>query len=111
MELEALPMTASPNDKDGGAAYRRTIWGVKWHWKNRLDGARWHWLNVNCVPALFTTRKQAREHIEKHYGYLRTRPDLKAEPFGWKMPVAVRVTVSLSARLQTQEGRRPTVQP
>lgn len=44
---------------------------------------------------LFRTRSEAREWIEKEYGYLRTRPDLQAEPHGWKMPIPVRVVIGV----------------
>lgn len=48
-------------------------------------------------PLLFTTRSEARRYICERYGYIKTRPDLQAEPHGWKMPVPVRVAVELRA--------------
>jgi len=70
-------------------------WGILWRSENRLDGKRefvtWH----ECKPLLFRTRKEAREWIEQRYGYIRRSPDLQAEPHGWKMPKAVRVTVRI----------------
>ena len=41
------------------------------------------------------TRREAREWIKKHYGYISERPDLQIEPHGWKMPVPVKVRVVL----------------
>lgn len=65
-------------------------WAVEWRTKN----ARWFtWSGT--VPNLFWTRREAREHIAQVHGYLKTRPDLRAEPHGWRMPRAVRVAVTL----------------
>ena len=73
----------------------RTRWGALWRQNNQLDGGRTHIINGGCgLPVLFRTRREARLFIEDQYGYIRTRPDLRAEPHGWKMPVAVRVKVS-----------------
>ena len=44
-------------------------------------------------PVVFQTRREAREHIEKHYGYRRNRPDLKAAPHGWTVPMPVKIRV------------------
>lgn len=72
-------------------------WGVLWREESSLDGKREHLCFESLLPVLFVTRAQAREWANDRYGYIKTRPDLKAEPFGWKMPVPVRVTVSVSA--------------
>jgi hypothetical protein len=42
---------------------------------------------------LFSTRLEARYYINLKYGYLRDRPDLKQEPFGWMMPRAIKVRI------------------
>ena len=69
-------------------------WGARWRSENRLDGQREYLLSEgNGFPVLFRTRAKARLWIEYHYGYIRTRPDLCADPHGWRMPVAVRVEV------------------
>ena len=65
-------------------------WAVEWHSKNVLDGDR-RWIEG---VLLFHTRAACREQIEKQYGYMRIRPDLRAEPHGWFMPRAVRVVVN-----------------
>ena len=44
---------------------------------------------------VFATRAKARAWIQKNYGYIKSRPDLRSEPHGWKTPVAVRVTVNI----------------
>ena len=69
-------------------------WGGEWRQTNKVDGARRHLLfDENCLPVLFKTRLETRRYIERVYGYIRTRPDLRAEPHGWRMPVAVRVVI------------------
>ena len=83
-------------------------WAIKHRSNNRLDGDRSflqgrYFYGVPKVPEflegysrmVFKTRRQAREFITDHYGYIRRRPDLRAEPHGWKMPVPVKVTVYL----------------
>lgn len=69
-------------------------WGVEWYTKNSLDGERrdLQW-RTPCVPAVFLTRREAREWIKAEWGFLRGRKDLRAEPHGWRMPQAVRVEV------------------
>ena len=71
------------------------LWAGQWHTKNKLDGETKHILYENCLPMLFHTRREAREYINKKYGYIRTRPDLRAEPHGWRLPTAVKVKVEI----------------
>ena len=69
-------------------------WGVLWHSKNRLDGVREYLMcDRHCMPALFHTRREARKWINERCGYIRHRADLRGEPFGWRMPRPVRVSV------------------
>ena len=83
-------------------------WAIKWREKSALDGERETLLGryfpgLPLVPdhvagqtvMLFKTRALARVHIRKHYAYIRQRSDLRQEPHGWKMPVAVRVSVEV----------------
>jgi len=49
----------------------------------------------NLMPLLFLTRQEARDSIEGRFGYMRGRLDLKREPHHWRMPIAVKVRVSL----------------
>ena len=72
----------------------RILWGALWRSYNRLNGHTTHLLNHDYLPVLFRTRKEARDYIEGEYGYIKTRIDLRAEPHGWKMPIAVRVKVA-----------------
>jgi hypothetical protein len=50
------------------------------------------------LPKLFLTRKEARDWIETQFGYIRKRKDLQSEPFGWKVPIPVRVSVVVESR-------------
>jgi hypothetical protein len=69
-------------------------WGAEWRQRNRLDGeTRYLICRTDLMPALFRTRREARALIEREYGFIRHRPDLRAEPHGWRMPVAVRVEI------------------
>lgn len=73
-----------------------TAWAILMRSENSLDGKREYLQGTPYHPCrieLFDTRREARDHIEKHYGYWRNRPDLKAEPHGWKTPRAVRVKI------------------
>jgi hypothetical protein len=70
-------------------------WAVLWRSDNALDGRNRHIRWDMGRPLLFRTRSEAREFIEENFGYIRARPDLQAEPCGWKMPVPIRVRVIL----------------
>jgi hypothetical protein len=70
-------------------------WAVLWRSENKLDGKREHLLHKDCMPLLFRTRNAAREHIKLYYGNIKNRPDLRAEPHGWKMPAAVKVKIEV----------------
>ena len=70
-------------------------WAIQWYSRNRLDGETRHFMWGCGFPLLFRTREKAREYISDHYGYIRTRQDLRSEPHGWRLPRAVRVEVIL----------------
>jgi hypothetical protein len=68
------------------------LWAAQWHSKCRLDGeTKYLCYSSDCLPKLFRTRAACRAWIKAKYGYIAERPDLRAEPFGWKMPKPVRV--------------------
>lgn len=70
-------------------------WGLVWRSRNRLDGERTHIIIMDDLqPALFKTRAAARRYAKQRFGYIAERPDLQAEPHGWRMPRAVRITVA-----------------
>ena len=72
------------------------LWGILWRSENKLDGKteRLRYRSGNSGWLVFETRQKARDAIEEHWGYLRTRPDLRAEPHGWKMPKAVKIKIA-----------------
>lgn len=69
----------------------RAGWAVLWRSDNSRHGKREYLIGENGNLPTFGTRQKCREYISQKYGYLRSRPDLKAEPHGWKMPIPVRV--------------------
>ena len=81
-------------------------WAIRWEHDSRLDGRRAYLLGgarfarlpqfSGHTTMVFKTRQQAREFIRKEYGYIASRPDLRREPHGWKMPRPVKVTVTVA---------------
>jgi len=43
-------------------------------------------------PLLRHTRDEIRKYIERRYGYIKNRKDLRASPHFWRIPKPVRVT-------------------
>jgi hypothetical protein len=73
-----------------------THWGVQWYSKDRIDGESRYFLWDDGRPALFRTRQLARDWIRERYGDIATRRDLRVEPFGWRVPKALRVEVAIT---------------
>ena len=71
-------------------------WGALWRERDSQGRVAEYLLRENTLPVLFRTRREAREWIDTHYGYITRRPDLRAEPFRWRMPCPVRVTVNIA---------------
>ena len=84
-------------------------WAIKWRSNCHIDGRREHLMGrygcgIRAAPdhlagytkMAFKTRQSAREFITENYGYIRTRPDLRREPHGWKIPIPVRVIVTVT---------------
>lgn len=72
-------------------------WALLWMSENRRDGKRSHIIRgKDCLPALFRTRREARDFRDAKYGYIGARPDLQREPHGWKPPKVIRVTVEVA---------------
>ena len=70
-------------------------WALKWRSKNKLDGITEHIIFDKCQLKFFSTRKDARDFANERYGYIKTRKDLREEPFGWRVPRAVKVRITL----------------
>ena len=71
------------------------MWGIKWVSDSRLDGHTEYICGTLTGWEVFRTRAEARSFRNSHYGYIRDRPDLKAEPFGWKLPQVIKVIISI----------------
>lgn len=65
-----------------------SLWAAKWSQTNQLDGHREHLIlfdwRTGLPSRIFKTRSECRTWIEQEYGYIRERPDLRAEPHCWK---------------------------
>lgn len=70
-----------------------SIWAAQWHSNNMLGSDTKHLCYEDCFPKLFHTRQECRNYIKEKYGYIAERPDLQAEPHGWRMPQAIKVIV------------------
>lgn len=81
-------------------------WAAQWRSENRIDGRRRHLIGTigtepkqptdghgRAMTALFLTRAECREWIERNFGYIREREDLRSEPHGWSLPVPVKVEI------------------
>ncbi len=73
----------------------RTRWGIKWISDNRLEGHKEHFTGTPEGWEVFRTRSEARNFRDARYGYIKDRPDLKAEPHGWKLPKVVKVIMTI----------------
>lgn len=71
-----------------------TAWGILWRSRSQPE----HLVCRGSTPVLFPTRAQAGAWINRHYGYIRHRPDLRAAPHEWRMPRPVRVTIEIEDR-------------
>jgi hypothetical protein len=81
----------------------RRVWAAEWYSKNGVDGERRHLLGHEAidwqhhgVPATFKTHAICRRWIKQHSGYIADRPDLQAEPHGWRVPQPVRVEIKIT---------------
>lgn len=81
-------------------------WGILWRSENRLDGKTEYLIGEGfdrtrklspVRTLLFQTRKEARRFCDETLGYIKTRPDLRAEPHGWKTPKVVKVIITVRA--------------
>ncbi len=75
----------------------RTVWGVMWRSTHeQYLMTDWRGKHARHIPPkLFGTKREATEWIKEHYAEYATRRDLRAEPYGWRMPIPVRVTVEV----------------
>jgi hypothetical protein len=65
-------------------------WAIMWRSTSELNGDfMWN----GSTPYLFRTKREAKALIDEKWGYIKDRPDLRAEPHGWRLPVPVKVEV------------------
>ena len=72
---------------------KHKLWGILWREENKLDGENSHLIYSDGFPILFKTRKETRNYIKLHYGYIQKRIELRSEPHGWKMPIPIKVEI------------------
>jgi hypothetical protein len=74
-------------------------WGLLWYSRCALDGERSYIIRQRTasLPALFTTRREARDYANEHYGYIKQRIDLRQEPHGWRFPRPIRLRITAGA--------------
>lgn len=66
-------------------------WGILIRARNKLDGYTEHLMYENTKPVIFKTRREAQIFAKERFGYVKNRPDLKAEPHGWLPPKVLKV--------------------
>jgi hypothetical protein len=73
-------------------------WAILHRSANLLDGDR-SWLegapNGTTGTRLFATRREARAWCLEQHGWIKRRPDCRAEPHGMFMPRVVRVRIEI----------------
>ena len=79
----------------GGEVSDVLRWAPQWNEYTESAGRQRHIMWDKGMPLLFHTRRECRAWITRHYDFIRTRADLRAEPHGWRLPRAVRVNVSI----------------
>jgi hypothetical protein len=99
-------MSRHPTYRERVTSARIMGWAVLWRSENRLDGKVTRLMGSvrtkrpvefdGYRTMVFRTRQEAREYISREYGDIRSRQDLQSEPHGWKMPVAVKVVVTVA---------------
>ena len=68
-------------------------WGLLGRSKFKCTDVNEHLIQRDCVPILFRTRREAREYVQKYYGYIKHRKDSHNELHGWRLPKPVRVEI------------------
>lgn len=72
-----------------------TRWALQWRSENQLDGVRRYIMWDKGETLFFDTRKEAREHRDRNYGYIKKCRDLQEEPHGWQVPKVVKIEIIL----------------
>jgi hypothetical protein len=72
---------------------KNVFWSALWRSNNKLHGKQESLIYRNRIVVLFRTRQEARNFINKEYGYIKQDAILMAEPHGWKIPIPIRVII------------------
>ena len=73
-------------------------WGVLWRVNNKASGKILSIMYAETgTPVLFRTKRLAKEWIRQNHASVAHRTDLRAEPYGWRMPIPVRVSITFEA--------------
>ena len=69
-------------------------WAAVWFSRSKRHGTERYLLRgVEGNVLTFRTRALARKYIAGAYAYIARRSDLRGEPYGWRLPRAVRVRI------------------
>jgi len=73
-------------------------WGVLWRVNTKASGKILSIMYAETgTPVLFRTKRLAKEWIRQNHASVAQRKDLRAEPYGWRMPIPVRVNITADA--------------
>ena len=73
-------------------------WGVLWRVNNKASGEILSLIYAETgTPVLFKSKRLAKEWIRQNHASVAHRTDLRAEPYGWRMPIPVRVSITFEA--------------
>ena len=73
-------------------------WGVLWRVHTKAAGEILSIIYAETgTPVLFKSKRLAKEWIRQNHASVAQRKDLRAEPYGWRMPVPVRVSITFEA--------------
>jgi hypothetical protein len=67
-------------------------WCILWSpgKKNKMTGD--HIIFKDCIPKMFTSKKDCKKWIDQEYSYIKERKDLRAAPYYWRLPKPARIT-------------------
>ena len=70
-------------------------WCAKWRSRSKLEGYVERPIWSGGALTTFTTKREAVAWIKENYGYIAERSNLRKEPHGWLMPVAVKARITV----------------
>lgn len=73
-------------------------WGVLMREENKANGKMEYLCCRDARPVVFHTRKETHAYIRQAFGYLKRQPNLRREPYGWRMPQPIKVRMTVERR-------------